>query len=830
MIMPPALPSPVSDPQRLEALTSYGILDTPAEPGFDDIVQLACRLCATPVALISLVAGERQWFKARAGFPSCETDLNSSVCAHALAAPDDLLIIPDLTADPRTAANPLVTGEPLIRFYAGAPLRTPGGLVLGTLCVIDSVARPEGLTALQESDLRALARQVMSQLELRRAVAGRDQQRAIEAKAFGAREALRDTQVAVTATSGDTNALFEAVVAGALKAVPAAEGGVIELLDGTALAYHAAYGSLAAHQGLRVPLDGSAAGHCATTGQPYLMTDAGGDPYVKRDLVATLGIGSAVLAPILRGDDVLGVIKLQSSRSYAFDARDLALLALFAGIATAGLAEAAAQAESRAKDTHWRALFDRLSEGFIVGEVVRDAAGGITDWRYVEVNPAWGRLLGVEVASVAGRTIREVFPGIEDEWITEFGKVVETGSPANFTRQVGTLGRWYEGRAFKLDGDRFGVIFLDVTQRIEAEARRTAMLTLGDKLRDVHTIPEMTRAAAEIVGRTLGATRAGFGRIIGDVEYVEIEPDWTAPGQTSVAGRHRYDDFGNIRAPLQRGEALVVDDVASDPRTREDAPVWQGFDINAFVHMPVRERGRTVAVFIVHDIHARTWMPEELGFLRNVADRLEAGVARVRAEELQTVLNAELSHRLKNTLAIVQSLATQTLRGVSEKELVQAFERRVLALSRAHDMLMHKSWAAARLRAVMESVLSMQVDLDRFALDGPDMDISPQAALSLSLLLHELATNALKYGALSSGTGRVRLAWRTEGDQSPALVLDWCESGGPTVTPPSNRGGFGSKLIRMGLLGTRQASLSYDPTGLQAEFRAPLAEIQVSLH
>ncbi len=139
---------------------------------------------------------------------------------------------------------------------------------------------------------------------------------------------------------------------------------------------------------------------------------------------------------------------------------------------------------------------------------------------------------------------------------------------------------------------------------------------------------------------------------------------------------------------------------------------------------------------------------------------------------------------------------------MSERDLVEAFERRVLALSRAHDVLIQKNWSAAKLRAVMESVLSMQTDLDRFALEGPDMDISPQAALSLSLLLHELATNALKYGALSSQSGMVRVSWRTGGGAAPTLVLDWTETGGPVVMPPRNKGGFGSRLIRMGLLGT----------------------------
>src|ERR1700761_3811747 len=126
------VPDYVYDPARLAALDGYAILDTVPEPGFDDIVHLAMHICETPVALVSLVARDRQWFKAQAGFEPCETDLNSSVCAHALVEPD-LLVIPDLTADPRTVSNPLVTGVPEIRFYAGAPLRTQEGQVLGSL-------------------------------------------------------------------------------------------------------------------------------------------------------------------------------------------------------------------------------------------------------------------------------------------------------------------------------------------------------------------------------------------------------------------------------------------------------------------------------------------------------------------------------------------------------------------------------------------------------------------------------------------------------------------------------------------------------------------------
>lgn len=126
----------------------------------------------------------------------------------------------------------------------------------------------------------------------------------------------------------------------------------------------------------------------------------------------------------------------------------------------------------------------------------------------------------------------------------------------------------------------------------------------------------------------------------------------------------------------------------------------------------------------------------------------------------------------------------------------------------------------------MEGVLAIQADLERFALDGPDLDLSPQAALSLSLLLHELDTNAVKYGALSTDTGRVSLTWRTDPGPVPTLAMTWVESGGPSVAPPSKRRGFGSTLIRLGLMGTGTSELCYSPEGLRAEFRAPLPEIQ----
>ncbi|MFN3876999.1 MAG: PAS domain-containing protein [Brevundimonas sp.] len=173
---------------RLRALKQYGVLDTTPEASFDDIANLAARLCDAPMAAVSLVDAERQWFKAEVGLGVRETPRPLSFCAHAMLA-DAAMVVTDALEDPRFADNALVTGPPHIRFYAGHPLKTSDGVSLGALCVLDDKPRPEGLTELQTMALKTLADQVMTQLELRRALLDRDRSRdtarlAMEASAY----------------------------------------------------------------------------------------------------------------------------------------------------------------------------------------------------------------------------------------------------------------------------------------------------------------------------------------------------------------------------------------------------------------------------------------------------------------------------------------------------------------------------------------------------------------------------------------------------------------------------------------------------------------------
>lgn len=1036
-------PSAVADPARLGALDALAILDTPSETGFEDAVRLAARLCATPVALVSLVSSDRQWFKAQVGFPHCQTDLGRSVCKFVLDEPD-LLVLPDLTADPRTADNPLVTGEPRIRFYAGAPLRLADGNVVGSLCVIDTVPRPDGLTPDQADDLRALGRQVSALLEARR---GEERYRTLfenidagfcvcEVGFDGDGRAVDHRVLAANPAFERHTGLSDAVGRWATEVAPGIEqhwhdaygqvaktgkplrfegeaaplgrwydahlfpvgSGRVAMLIADTTARRRAEAALRESETLaranvqRVQLALAAGAIIGTwfwdiTSDRFTVDEAfahafGLDPALGRDgiplaqIVATVhpddrdGLAAAIDEAIARGgayvhqyrvrradgryywieangrvehgpdgtplsfpgvlldiegrhaaEEALrtteerlqlaltasGVVGLWDwmvdtdllhgdahfARLYGLDvARTAAGITMeqyqefvvpedvaplraaiaetferaapflveyriaipgealrwveckgrlihdavgvavrFSGTAVDITDRKTAEARLAESEAHWRGLFERLSEGFLVGEVVRDATGRITDWRYIDVNAAWGALVGLNPASVVGRTLHEVLPGVEDVWVNEFAGVVETGQPVTFTRRVSTLRRWYEGRAFPLGTERFGMIFLEVTARVEADARRDALLELGERLRDLNDVPRLVEAAAGILARATDATRAGYGLVDSARETVEVLTDWHAPGTVSVAGLHSFRTYGSYIEDLKRGEVVAIDDVTLDPRTQEMAAALLAIDTRVLLNVPILERGRLVGIAFVNWTDHRPFTGDDLAFVRTVADRVQSAVARIQAEADQRVLNEELSHRLKNTFAMVISIASQTLRTVPERAPVEAFERRIHALSSAHDVLLRQSWAAAPARDVMRAVLANVGHDDRVDLDGPELDLGPRATLSLSLLLHELATNAAKYGALSVPGGRVAVGWRLEGEgEASEVTLDWTERGGPAPTPPVNSGrkGFGSRLIRLGLVGTGGVDLRYPPSGFQATMRAPLVQLQHS--
>ncbi|MEN2746779.1 GAF domain-containing protein [Sphingomonas sp. T9W2] len=907
--------SAAREQRRLAALAKFEVLDSPRESAFDELAELVAAICEAPIGVVNLIGECRQFFKAEVGLGVRETPLNTSFCAHALLE-QDFLLVPDATADPRFACNPLVTGEPHIRFYAGALLKTDEGLPIGTLCVLDY--QPRQLSDVQIRSIRVLARQVMAQLEQRLAAR---QVAASEARQRAIMDSAQDFAIVTTDldghivewTSGAMNVL------GWSRDEVIGKSASILFTDVDINADRLGSDLAQAHEEGRACVE-------------HWMVRKDGRPILAVD----------VTSPLMdqHGQHV-GYVKVLRDRTEAHAAGE-------------ALREVEARATDRlqANEEKWRTLFKTLEEGFILAKVVRDADGRISDWRYEEVNDAWYDLVGIERGTAIGKTIRDLFPGIGDAWVNEFAEVVDTGEAKRFTRQVGGLDRWYDGVCQSVGEDRFTVIFLEVTDRIRAEKKREALTDIGHFLSEASDMEHAIDQATEIVAKTLGVVRAGYGTLDADGEMITVPEHWTVDGCPRLVGQYRVDDYGDYAIDLRAGRPVVIPDVRHDPRTSPRAEIFESLAVRTMINLPVVENGRTVAIFFVNDNVPRQWTTQQVAFVAEAASRIRVAIERRRAEqdlresesfmrsvlaastdcikvldlngdltfmsdggmkvmeisdfnavkgcfwpsflkddgvglgkealaaaragrsahfeiaadtflgtpkfwsvsvspifgengevvrilsvsrdhttlqearEQQLLLNGELSHRLKNVLAIVQSIANQTLRdAVTLEDASAAFSSRLASLGRATDVLTATSWEASDLDTVLEAGLAAVADKqDRIAINGPAVRLNPQSALALTLAVHELVTNALKYGALSNHTGTVTLTWEVSGsDANPMFTLLWQERDGPIVSLPTRRG-FGTRLIERSLRSyfRGETVLSYPPEGVEFRIKAPL--------
>jgi two-component sensor histidine kinase len=224
------------------------------------------------------------------------------------------------------------------------------------------------------------------------------------------------------------------------------------------------------------------------------------------------------------------------------------------------------------------------------------------------------------------------------------------------------------------------------------------------------------------------------------------------------------------------------------------------------------ELGRRVGLAV---LHARQY------------EALKASETRLRElADHQRLLINELNHRVKNTLATVQAMAAQTLRSHDTPERAgEAFTRRLMALAGAHDVLTRQNWEGANLADIVASVIEAYRPGrdDRIAVAGGPLRLNPRTALAVAMILHELATNATKYGALSNEAGRVSISWKANGETHPAFQLHWQERGGPIVVPPT-RQGFGTRLIERGFgaEAAGQIEIAYEPEGVVCVLSAEL--------
>jgi PAS domain S-box-containing protein len=231
---------------------------------------------------------------------------------------------------------------------------------------------------------------------------------------------------------------------------------------------------------------------------------------------------------------------------------------------------------------------------------------------------------------------------------SEYGIILPDGSSRAIT-SISEVVPDASGKAERMFG-----VFADITERKRAEARRLALIELGDRFRDVDDPADLAYAAAEIMGRVLDVDRAGFGTIDPVAETITIDRDWNAPGIESLAGVLHFRDYGSYIEDLKRGETVVVRDAAQDPRTAATADALKSISAQAFVNMPVIEQGGFVALFYLNHACARDWPAEEIDFLRDIAERTRIAVERRRAQLELRALTASLERQVRDRTAALQ--------------------------------------------------------------------------------------------------------------------------------------------------------------------------------
>ena len=337
------------------------------------------------------------------------------------------------------------------------------------------------------------------------------------------------------------------------------------------------------------------------------------------------------------------------------------------------------------------------------------------------------------------------------------------------------------------------------------------------------TLEAICRVTGWPVGHALVARKEGPMELVSTSVWHEAEVGMATDIMRATEKMRFMPGVGLPGHILQTGEPEWIGDAATNPN------FWRkGLGFQAAFGFPIKSGGRILAVL---EFFARDTLepdPQLLLTVRTLGEQVGRVLERKRTEEHQRLLINELNHRVKNTLAIVQGLAAQTLKGDDvQPQTRRALENRLAALAAAHDLLTSENWETAALRQVIvKAGLGCGAAEHRFEVQGPHLHLQPQTAVSVAMAIHELCTNAVKYGALSNDTGTVSVRWDIEGEGGDRrLRLVWQERGGPPVVQPERRG-FGSRLIERGLAadlgGT--AKIDFDPEGVVCTVEARLPQ------
>lgn len=411
--------------------------------------------------------------------------------------------------------------------------------------------------------------------------------------------------------------------------------------------------------GFKVGPESPACGLAMHTGEPVITPDIEEEPLwiPFRDMARKHRYRGCWSFPVrTEGGPVLGTLAMyfespREPRPHELEMADVLAHAAAIIISRDNETRERARAEKALKESREKycTLFDSIDEGFCLIQLIYDDKGEISDWLFVEANPTFERLSGLQPA---GKKISELLPGTEKFWFSFYDSVNKARKPARVENEVAALGKWYNIYASPVNGvpDMLAVIFDDVTQRRQIEAaqraneeRQAFLLKLSDTLRQLSAPAEIQGKAAQLLGEQLGASRVVYVEVT-DREYI-VRQDYVN-GIPSMVGRHAIGDFGPGKlAEYLDGRTRVVNDTRADEyNSSADARNFEAIGVRAGVGVPLLKDGRFVANFVAHMKEPHHWTAHEVGLIEETAERTWAAVERAKAEE--GLRNTELTRRM----------------------------------------------------------------------------------------------------------------------------------------------------------------------------------------
>jgi two-component sensor histidine kinase len=339
-----------------------------------------------------------------------------------------------------------------------------------------------------------------------------------------------------------------------------------------------------------------------------------------------------------------------------------------------------------------------------------------------------------------------------------------------------------------------------------------------DKL--VRTIEDLSNRAA--IGSILLLDRDGVHMRLG------AAPSLPDAYNRAIDGAPIGPSAGSCGTAAYRKQPVYVTDIATDPLWADYRQLALPHGLRACWSTPIMSHaGRVLGTFAIYYREPRSPTPDDLNIISYLSRAAAIAIEREQIEQQRRILVNEMNHRIKNTLATVQSIASQTLRRDLDARVYDTFIARLIGLSNAHNLLMKDHWDSVEIHELVSQAVikPFAAQAQRVRADGPPVRLPSQMTLLMSMALHELCTNATKYGAFSNGTGTISITWATRLDTegSPQFTLHWAEMGGPSVVPPTRKG-FGARLIERALAAELGgvAMIDYREEGVVCDITAPL--------